>query len=157
MIAMLTSPVFAANPNKVDATAKDLVTTGYKYDPLTYRWTTDGNITHIDYMEIYGTLNLYIDGEIIAVTWVDIVSGTYNSKTLQGIVTFEEIWTLEGGTFVGTAHITYEGGTLITYKEFYSHIILHGTGDYEGQMLSLDMDRPDRAQPAIYEGFWLKA
>lgn len=156
-VAMLATPVLAAPPNKTPVTATNLVTKGSQYDPLTYRWVTDGNISHIVYMKLWGTLQINVDGEAIPVNWVDILSGTYNMKTTEGVWKWYEVWTLPNGdTFEGTAHVTMAGGTLITYKEFYSHIILHGTGDYKGQILSLEMDRPSRSVPADYDGYWLK-
>ncbi len=155
-VAMLATPVLAANPNKVSVTAKDLKTVGQSYDPLTYRWVTDGNISHIVYMKIWGTLNIYVGQQVIPVSWVDEIRGVYNMKTKQGVWQWDEVWTLPGGTFEGTAHVTLAGGNLITYTEFYSHIVLHGTGVYEGEVLSLSMERPTRATPSIYEGYWLK-
>jgi hypothetical protein len=154
---MLATPVLAASPNKTPVTGTNLKTLGSQYDPLTYRWVTDGNISHIVYMKLWGTLQINVDGEVIPVNWVDILSGTYNIKTKEGVWKWFEVWTLPNGdTFEGTAHVKMAGGTLITYTEFYSHIVLHGTGVYEGQVLSLSMERPTRATPSIYEGYWLK-
>ncbi len=156
-VAMLATPVLAASPNKTPVTASNLATLGSEYDPLTFRWITDGNISHIVYMKLWGTLHINVEGEVIDVDWVDILSGTYNMKTLEGVWKWDEVWTLPNGdTFEGTAHVKMAGGTLITYKEFYSHIILHGTGVYEGQILSLEMVRPSRSVPAVYTGYWLK-
>ncbi len=147
----------AESPNKTDITATNLKTTGSYYDPLTFRWTTDGGITHIVYMRLWGTLQINIDGEVIPVSWVDELSANSNTKTLESVWKWDEVWTMPNGdTFEGTAHVQLAGGTLMTYKEFYSHIVLHGTGSYEGQILSLSMDRPDRSVPAVYEGYWLK-
>lgn len=156
-VAIMATPVFAANPNKVSVTAKDLVTGGSSYDPATFRWITDGNISHIVYMKLWGTLNIYVGQQVIPVSWVDELSGVYNMKTKEGVWQWDEVWTLPGGTFEGTAHVKLGGGTLTTYTEFYSHIVLHGTGVYRGQVLSLEMERPTRATPGIYEGYWLKS
>jgi hypothetical protein len=156
-VAMLATPVLAASPNKTLVTASNLATLGSEYDPLTFRWITDGNISHIVYMKLWGTLQINVDGEVIPVNWVDILSGTYNMKTLKGVWKWDEVWTLPNGdTFEGTAHVKFAGGNLITFTEFYAHIILHGTGAYDGQILSLEMDRPSRSVPGVYEGYWLK-
>jgi hypothetical protein len=105
-VAMLATPVLAASPNKTPVTASNLATLGSEYDPLTFRWITDGNISHIVYMKLWGTLQINVDGEVIPVNWVDILSGTYNMKTLKGVWKWDEVWTLPNGdTFEGTAHV----------------------------------------------------
>ena len=156
MILTFISPVLAGSPNKTPVTCDDLHTIGYTGPPDV--WVTNGGISHVEYFEMYGTIDIKLDGVLVFdnVPWVDIVSGTYNSKTMQAVLQFDEVWTLPGGTFEGVAHITLVGGNLQTYKEMYSHIILHGTGDYEGQILSMELGYIRHVTPAVYEGYWLK-
>jgi len=156
MLLTFVSPVLAGSPNKTPVKCDDLDTIGYVYPPDV--WVTNGGISHIEYFKMYGTIDIKLDGVLVFdnVPWVDIVSGTYNSKTMQAVLQFDEVWTLPGGTFEGVAHITLVGGNLQTYKEMYSHIILHGTGDYEGQILSMELGYIRHVTPAVYEGYWLK-
>lgn len=154
--AMLASPAFAASPNKGEVRCDDLHTTGY--DPATLdKWTTDGGITHIEYMKMWGTIDVWVNDVKVYddVSWVDIVSGTYNTKTKEGVMQFDEVWTLPGGTLEGVAHITLVGGSLTTYKEMYSHIILHGTDAFEGQILSMELGYVRGVTTPAYEGYWL--
>jgi len=156
MLLTFITPVLAESPNKTPVICDDLHTDGYVSYPDV--WVTNGGISHIDNFEFYGTIDIKLNGVLLFenVPWVDIATGTYNSKTMQGVLRFDEVWTLPGGTFVGVAHITLVGGNFQTFKEMYSHIILHGTGDYEGQMLSMSLGYIRGVTPAVYEGYWLK-
>jgi hypothetical protein len=156
MLLTFVAPVSAGSPNKTPITCDDLHTAGYSSYPDVR--VTNGGISHIDNFEFYGTIDIKLNGVLLFddVPWVDIATGTYNSKTMQAVLQFDEVWTLPGGTFEGVAHITLEGGNLQTYKEMYSHIVLHGTGDYEGQILSMSLGYTRGVTPAVYEGYWLK-
>jgi hypothetical protein len=153
---MLATPVFAASKNKVDVTCNDLHTTGYDPASMVIR-VTDGGISHIEYMKMWGTIDILVNDVLVYdnVPWVDIVSGSYNSKTMKGVLQFDEVWTLPGGTLEGVAHITLVGGNLMTYKEMYSHIILHGTDAFAGQILSMELGYIRGVTTPAYEGYWL--
>ena len=90
--------------------------------------------------------------------YVDICVGIYNPRSDKGVYTFEEVWTFEGGTFVGTAHVKTEGTLLMgAYIRMTAHIVLHGTGVYEGQILNLRSDQSEPGGFPVYTGYWLKS
>jgi len=85
MLLTFVSPVLAGSPNKTPVTCDDLHTIGYAGPPDV--WVTNGGISHVEYFEMYGTIDIKLDGVLVFdnVPWVDIVSGTYNSKTMQAV------------------------------------------------------------------------
>ena len=95
-------------------------------------------------MRLSGTLDIDLGDGPKPATFVDICVGTFNPKNNKGVYQFDEVWTLPDGTFEGTAHVKVSGGSLLTmeYTSMIAHIILHGTGVYEGQILSLRSDEP---------------
>ncbi len=157
MTLAFVSPVLAENPNKVPVSAA-LLSAGRGTDYSTMiLWTSEGGIAHLDYVHLWGKLNIYVNGvETYAnVPYDDIISGNYNPKTMVGNWKYDEVWTLPGGTLVGTAHATSYGGSLLNYKELKADILLHGTGAYEGQVLSMSFDYVKGVNFPIYEGYWL--
>jgi hypothetical protein len=141
-VAMLATPfvgtVMAAPANKVPARAA-ITTLGYEIDPATDIRVTDDGIEHITYLMMWGIIELYEgDNPIpIIVDWVDICEGLYNPKCDKSVWRFDEVWTIDGApAFVGTDHVKTVG-PLIAVESMKSHMILHGVGDYEGQVLNL--------------------
>ena len=153
-VAMLIAPAMAASPNKTPVTA--VITGIMGADPVVEIRVTKGGIEHLEYFKFWGTMELTLEGasSSIPVEWVDVCVGTYNSKNNKGVYKFDEVWTLPGGTFEGIAHLKLEG-SLFSYTHMTAHIILHGTGDYEGQILSLTSDDDTSGFPS-YAGYWLK-
>ena len=151
------TPVLAENPNK-EPVAVALLSAGHGVDYSTMVvWTSEGGIVHLDYVHAWGTLNIYVNGvETYAnVPYNDIISGNYNPNTMVGNWKYHEVWTLPGGTFAGTAQATTYGGSLLNYKELDAKILLHGTGDNEGQVLSMSFDYIKGINFPIYEGYLL--
>lgn len=151
------TPVLAENPNKVPvAVALLAADRGIDYSTMV-RWTSEGGITHLEYVHIWGTLDIYLNDlkTYAGVQYNDFISGNYNPETMMGHWKYDEVWTLPGGTLEGTAQATSYGGSLLNYKELKANILLHGTGDYEGQILSMSMDYIPGLTLPIYEGYWL--
>ena len=90
MLFAFAAPVMADSQNKTAITV-NIKTLGIQYDPLTYRWVTPGNVSHIEYMKMWGTININVDGQVIPVTWVDILTGNYNMKQNQSIWKGDEV------------------------------------------------------------------
>jgi len=150
-LAMLAAPVIAKSSNKVPAEAV-IYTTGFDPTTLDIRVTDDG-IEHIIYLEMWGIIELYQGDNPtpIIVEWVDICEGLYNPRSNKGIWRFDEVWTIDGSpAFVGTDHVKVEG-PLIAPEAMKSHMVLHGVGDYEGQVLNLWFE-----PVATLAGTWLK-
>lgn len=156
VLSAFVTPVLSENPNKVPVAAELLGTGGIDYSTMVL-WTSEGGIVHLDYVHIWGTLTIYVAGlETYAnVQYDDIISGNYNPNTMVGNWKFDEVWTLPGGTFVGTSQATTYGGSLLNYKELEAKILLHGTGIYEGQILSMSHDYVKGVNHPIYEGYRL--
>ncbi len=149
-------PVLAENPNKMQVAAALLPTSVVDYSTMV-RWTSEGGITHLNYVHVWGTLDIYVNGvkTFANVQYNDFISGNYNPQTMEGHWKYDEVWTLPGGTLEGTAQATSYGGSLLNYKELKAKILLHGTGDYEGQILSMSFDYIKGINRPIYEGYWL--
>jgi hypothetical protein len=148
-LAILATPVMAKPANKVPAVAAITGITGI--DPnVEVRFTDDG-VGHLAYFMMWGTIDLSLDGgPAIPVEWVDICEGIYSPRSNTGIYRFDEVWTIDGkDAFVGTDHL-YGEGNLMDYTIIHTHIVLHGVGDYEGQVLNLWYDS------GALIGTWLK-
>jgi hypothetical protein len=157
VVFVFISPVLAENPNKMPVAVALLpIGSGIDYSTMVL-WTSEGGIAHLDYVHSWGTLDIYLNGveTYINVPYNNIISGNYNPKTMVGNWKYDEVWTLPGGTLVGTAHATTYGGSLLSYKELKADILLHGTGAYEGQVLSMSFDYIKGVNLPIYEGYWL--
>jgi hypothetical protein len=162
-VAMLASPVMAySSANKTPVMATNIELTGADYVPSRDRWTSgqDMIIHHNSGLyKAWGTIDIYVDDVLTYenVEFIDTIYAVYNKYTLQVVARFEEVWTLPGGTFEGTAHIMTEGGSLSSYQVLDSHIILKGTGDYEGETMSLLAHYVKGVDPfkLVYEGYWL--
>ena len=158
MLLSFFAPVMATSKHKLPATAEPTTNLpDFTTIELTY---TKGGIEKFA-LNMSGEITLTLNGGDIFGTYVDIISGTYNLRSNKGVYIFEEVWTfaegtLAEGTFVGTGHIKTEG-TLVfeAYTRMTAHIVLHGTGVYEGQILNLRSDQPG-GYP-VYTGYWLKA
>ncbi len=149
------SPVLAQNPHKMPVSVV-LHESVVDYSTLVV-WTSEGGIGHLDYVHAQGTLDIYVNGVLTYanVPYDDIISGNYNPKTMVGNWKYNEVWTLPGGTLVGTAHLTSIGGDLLSFKEWKAEILLHGTDSYKEQMLSMSYDWIVGVNFPIYEGYWL--
>ncbi|MFX1301033.1 MAG: hypothetical protein ACFFDE_08810 [Promethearchaeota archaeon] len=153
---MFAVPVMAESPNKIPVKAIPII--GPFMDIETR--VTDG-LVHIENLRIEGEIMILpeVGGPLAVGTFVDDpCEGLYNPKTGMSVYTFDEVWTFSDGTFVGTAHVQINGDLLsFTFTAMQAHIVLHGTGDYEGQVLNLKMDW-DMSVPGSYgyEGTWLK-
>ena len=164
MLFSFVAPAIAySSPNKTEVMATNIVLTGADYDPLRDRWTSGQEMIIHHNSGLYrawGTIDIYVDDVLTYdnIPFVDTIYAVYNKYTLQVVARFEEVWTLPGGTFEGTAHITTEGGSLSSYKVLDSHIILKGTGNYEGETMSLSAHYVKDVEPfkLVYEGYWLK-
>jgi hypothetical protein len=156
MLFSVIAPTIAGSPNKTPVTVTITGIDGMILPPEIR--VTKGGIQHLEYFSFWGTIGIAVEGEATAipVEWVDICVGTYNPKNNKAVYRFDEVWTLPNGdTFEGTGHITTEGDLFGGYTHMTAHIILHGTGDYEGQLLSLRSDI-DHGGLVEYAGYWLK-
>ena len=144
-------PVMAISKHKLPATATP---TSSIPDPSTIELTyTKGGIEKLA-VTMSGSITLNSNPG----TYVDICVGTYNPRSDKGVYTFEEVWTFDGGTFVGTAHVKTEGTLWMgAYTRMTTHIVLHGTGVYEGQILNLRSDQTVPGGFPVYTGYWLKS
>ncbi len=149
------APALAENPNKAPVAAE--VHQGIYDMSSILSWKSEGGITHLDYAHVWGTITIYIDGvqTYSNVQYDDVITGNYNPNTMVGNWKYDEVWTLPGGTLVGTAIVTSYGGSLLNYKELESKIVLKGTGDYEGQILSMSHRYVKGSGHMVYEGYWL--
>lgn len=159
IVAMFVVPVMAASPNEVPVKAIPIVT-GFNFDNMQTR-VTDG-VLHIESLIIVGNILILPEGggpPMAVGTFVDDpCDGLYNPKNGMSVYTFDEVWDFGVGTFVGTAHVKINGDLLTqTFTTMEAHIVLHGTGEYEGQVLNLKMDF-DTSDPTTYGyiGTWLK-
>ena len=155
LLTMLAAPVFAKSPNKFPATAAITGIDGFDPNTISYRVTNDG-VIHLDNFEFWGPIALSLNGGTpIAVEWYDVCSGIYSPSSNRGIYRFDEVWSIDGeAAFVGTDHLVCEGNLLTeTIDSFHSHIVLHGVGDYAGQVLDLWM-YPENYPVLV--GTWLK-
>jgi len=142
--------VMAKSANKLPAVAT-IYTLGFEINPATDIKVTDDGIEHILYLKMWGIIELSLDGgPPTTVDWVDICEGLYNPRSNTGTWRFDEVWTIAGSdAFVGTDHVKVEG-MLAAPTAMRSHIVLHGIGDYEGQVLNLWFDS------GALVGTWLK-
>jgi len=153
IVTMFAVPVMAAKPNKVSARAV-IYTLGCEIDPTTDIRITDDGIEHILYLKMWGIIELYQGDNPtpIIVDWVDICDGLYNPRSNKSVWRFDEVWQIEGSdAFVGTDHVKTVG-PLTAPESMNSHMILHGVGDYEGQVLNLWFTPEEGA----LVGTWLK-
>ena len=160
IVAMFAIPVMAVSPNKVPVTAY-ILSIGPDFTNLEIR-ETDG-ISHIKNLRIAGGIAIYpeVGAMPLAVgSYVDDpCEGVYNPKTDKSVYTFDEVWDFGGGnTFVGTAHVKIDGNLLtFDFDTLEVHIVLQGTGGYEGQVLNLKMDWDTSDMTTFgYKGTWLK-
>ena len=149
------APVLGENPNKAPVAA-EILTGVYDLSSI-ISWKSEGGIVHLDYAHVWGTLTIYINGveTYSNVPYDDVISGNYNPNTMVGNWKYDEVWTLPGGTLVGTAIVTSYGGSLLNYRELESKILLKGTGDFEGQILSMSHSYVKGIGHVVYEGYWL--
>jgi len=163
MLLSFVAPAMAySSPNKTPVMATDITMKGADYNAARDTWySSDGMIVHHNsgQYKVWGIIDVYVDGVLTYdnIPWVDTIYAVYNKYTKEAVARFEEVWTLPGGTFEGTAHITTEGGSLTSYAVLDSHIILKGTGDYEGETISLSAHYVKGVEPfkLVYEGYWL--
>jgi len=157
IVAIFAVPVMAISPNKIPVTATPII------GPFSNIQTrmTDG-VKHIESLVIEGEIMIFPEGSTVPLavgTFVDDpCKGLYNPKTGMSVYRFNEVWDFGDGTFVGTAHVELNGDLLtFTFTTMEAHIVLHGTGPYEGQVLNLKMDW-DMSVPGSYgyTGTWLK-
>jgi hypothetical protein len=117
-----------------------------------------GEIRHID-MVWTGTIDLYIPetsttpisgtyrDEITGMRVWNVPGGVEHSRLYEGVYHFKEVWTFPGGTFEGIAQVQTHGPSFTVFE---SHIVLQGTGVFEGQKLYLSLQRPPT--PTSYFG-----
>lgn len=155
IVVMFAVPAMAESPNKIPVKAIPII------GPFSNIQTrvTDG-VVHIESLRIEGEIRLFPEvGAPLFGTFVDDpCEGLYNPEAGMSVYEYDEVWTFSGGTFVGTAHVKINGDLLsFTFTTMQAHIVLHGTGDYEGQVLNLKMDW-DMSVPGSYgyEGTLLK-
>jgi hypothetical protein len=136
--------------------------------PLTFSPETGinkGEILHI-YAVTGGAVNLGNDG-VMVFTSSSNLTAIINTKTGEGVIHFEMIWTAKfgGGTFEGQVNgkiidYTYAptgylpDGTAFPAKFGWAgsvHTVFQGSGEFEGQTLMLDGTR-ERLTPASFTG-----
>jgi hypothetical protein len=155
LAAMFVAPVFAKTKVAVTATQMGGSSSGGE------GWMVDDGIFQFRGAEGAGVVTLNIPGQ-------DPLSGT-SSSVINGKITFTQeapdpealgiihlkmVWTFTGEGKTGT----FEGqmqrkaiGVPLTYVE--AHMVLQGTGDFEGQTLMLSAEGP--GMPVNWVGFLL--
>ncbi len=151
-------PVFAESPKKIPVK----VVIRSKIETSSMTETNPGEIQHVD-LEWEGNIRLYIpvtsasyisgtyDDEISGVRILDVPGGIEHSNVNEGVFHFHEVWTFgTGNTFEGIAQVKTDGAGFSKYE---AHIVLQGSGIFEGQKLILSSTfppvLPDRA-PTYY-------
>ena len=160
-LAMIVAPVLAVSPNKVPVTA---IILDMAPDFSNFIMKETDGIVHIQGLILTGPIAIFADDDPtpIPVSYInDPCNILYNPKSGENgrsVMEFNEVWTLEGGTFVGTSRTKIDGYLFdFTFTNMQSHIVLHGTGDYAGQILNLKMDwYTDDPTTYGYFGTWLK-
>lgn len=160
LLLLFVAPVTAASPMKVDITAdpentkmsktewdKNIINPGEVRHYEGWKWTGDITLNIPGYDPIVGTFVDYVDGMVFP-SITNEPADSVEHKVGTGVYHLHEVWTFEDGTFAGIAQLKqYAPG----FTVFESHIILHGTGAYEGWMLVLDGSR--KSGSAFYEGY----
>ena len=149
MLFIAVAPVFAESPKKVPVSLYVNVKKALDTDPVKV-WTSDDGIIHkqgIIRTVAIGTSPAYnvvlsIEGQepIRGGTIYAVVDLMENTKT--GLLTNHYhpwIVAFEGGTFEGVNTWTWDKIPLLPLN-FDGHAVLHGTGVFEGQKLSIQMD-----------------
>ena len=153
LAAMFVAPVFAKR--KVAVTATQMGGGGSGGES----WMVDHGIFQFRRLEGYGTVTLYIPDKA---PLVGASSSEINGKTTftqeppdpdaEGLIHLKMKWTFTGegttGTFEGQMQRKTIGVPVITHVE--AHVVLQGTGDFEGQTLILSYAGPP---PLNWEGF----
>ena len=153
LAAMFVAPVFAKR--KVAVTATQIAGGGSGEEG----WLVDHGIYQFREWEGAGMVTLYIPGQA---PLVGASSSEINGKTTftqeppdpdaEGLIHLKMKWTFTGegttGTFEGQMQRKGIGVPVISYME--AHMVLQGTGDFEGQTLRLSHAGPP---PMHWEGF----
>lgn len=134
VVAMLATPVLADSPKKIPVTATQAG--GQVEGPDSRTWTTEGGI--VQYKDWLGSGSIKLDlpsslGGTLMGSSTSVVSFSKNTKTGVGVVHIEMTWTFTDGTFEGIDEM--KNYYIEGIKE--AHVVMHGTGDYEGWVLIL--------------------
>lgn len=155
MLLTFAAPAMADSPKKISVKASPTSTvvesTVIEINP--------GEIRHID-MVWTGTIDLFVPetsaiptysgtyrDEITGMRVWNVPGGVEHSRLNEGVFHFKEVWTFPGGTFEGIAQVQTHGPSFTIFE---SHIVLQGTGIFEGQKLYLTLQRPPT--PTSYFG-----
>lgn len=158
--ALISIPVMAAPATKVGATATIEYATMTPVDNFFSVQKEDHAINHVKEGISTGAVNLTIG----VVLHEGTVSGEWRGNAkypspdfpwadAEGIILSKHVWTFTDagftGTFEGVTHSRWIGQipAFRSYIEY--HMVLHGTGDMEGQTLRLSYAG---APPAVLEG-----
>ena len=146
--AMLAAPVLAAPATKIEGVTATADGTPI---PSSMRTVSHGSIRHIKGTTT-GTVYLTIPG-------LGTLEGTWNSEWVtrskisqdptEALIASKLVWTFTGegttGTFEGVDQRKIIGGSY-----FEDNLVLHGTGDFQGQTLKLSYTG---TPPVIQEGY----
>jgi hypothetical protein len=136
VVALLANTVLAASPKKIPITAQQKA--GYKpVEGVSRDWDVDGGISqNRDYIGIGSIkLNLPSDlgGTLTGIVSSNDVDFTPMEKNLMCIWHWEMTWSFPKGTFEGI----YTEKLMGKQDSWEAHVVMHGTGDYEGWVLVL--------------------
>jgi hypothetical protein len=131
LMMMFAVPVMADSPKKTPVTADGITVVTDYFNAK----TNPAEVTKFEWI-FHGVIVVHM-GEDVVFDYVDFVRATdFTPDKVKGVASVEMIWTNseETGSFRGVAH--WEE-TMPMFMQFTSRIVLHGTGIYQGQTLSL--------------------
>jgi hypothetical protein len=155
-LAMLVTPIMAAPATKIEGVTM-IADVEQEYDPGFPHIVSHGTISHGKGIG-FGTVILNIPGDVPLVLvgdwnseWVSM--GNWKKDPVVVVLRGKMVWTFDGGTFEGVIQRKIIGfppdpPTIIPYFE--DHLILRGTGDFQGQTLKLSYEG---YPPVIAEGY----
>jgi hypothetical protein len=150
VMALLATPVMAAPATKIEGVTLTIAATTVP-DPGYPRMVSHDTISHTKGTST-GTVTLTIpilepdglDGDWDA-EWV--ARGKFSQDPAELIITSKAVLTFTGGTFEGVTQRKIIGWPVPSYFE--DHMVLQGTGDFEGQTLKLSYEG---GPPPVAEG-----
>lgn len=148
VFALLTTPVLAVSPKKIPVTAKQLgAAIVHGPDSWEMELMKAGIGQHREFLGA-GKVNLTIPGQpVLMGNSSSVINFMQNNKTGIWVMHFEMTWIFVGGKFEGNDQMK------ISPEGVEAHMILHGSGIFEGWKLALTGKAPPA--PLTWEGFLL--
>jgi len=153
--SILITPVIAASPKKIPATARTYAQVNSEPEK---EWETEGGILHEQGIVRTGNVMLNVQGQAPLIgTEMEALDIVENTKTGKTVVHSQKlVFTFEGGYFEGVKQ-SREFNALPLEFTLEQHVVLQGFGAFEGQTLMLTQywSLAMWPNPPVYEGFLL--